>query len=79
MTAIVPSHIAKISRAKKHIVDLEAEIEGYAATKPYTVRTTVKGKKKVKTRTLEFTADPANTEIPLIAIDASPYVRPDTS
>jgi hypothetical protein len=68
MTAIVPSYVAKANRAEKHLIDLEAEIERYAARKPYTVRT-VEGKKQRKVRRLVFTADPANTDIPIIVAD----------
>jgi hypothetical protein len=70
MPAVVPSFIAKLSRAKKHLVDLEAEIQRFADTHPYTVCERVEGKKKRKIRRLTFTADPANTDIPIIAADA---------
>src|SRR5438270_1713262 len=66
--AVVPSFVAKVARAKKHLVDLEAEIDRYATGKPYAVCDPVKRKKK--TRRLVFTRDPANTDIPLIAADA---------
>ncbi len=68
MTTLVPSHIAKVARAKQHIADLDAAVADYAKTKPYEVRTRIEGKKKV--RRLAFTASPANTDIPLIAADA---------
>jgi hypothetical protein len=55
MTAIVPSYVAKANRAAKHLIDLEAEIGRHAARKPYTVQTTVQGKKKRKVRRLVFT------------------------
>jgi len=67
---LVPSFVAKVARAKEHLVDLEAEIGRYAARHPYTVRETVQGKRKRKVRRLVFTADPANTDIPLITADA---------
>lgn len=70
MTVIVPSYIEKVSRAKKHIIDLEDAIAAYTATKPYTVRERVEGKKKRKVYRLAFAADPANTDIPIIAADA---------
>jgi hypothetical protein len=64
----VPSFSAKITRAKRHIDDLEAEINRYIATKPYTVSTRIEGKKKV--RRLAFTGHPADGDIPVIAADA---------
>lgn len=73
MTAVVPSFIAKVTRAEKHIADLESEIAAYAARKPYTVRARVEGKKKV--HRLEFTSDPANTDIALVAADAIHNLR----
>src|SRR4051794_33023831 len=69
MPAIVPSYVAKVTRAKQHLIDLEAEIERYALRKPYTVRERIEGKKKRKVRRLAFTEDPANTDIPIIAAD----------
>jgi hypothetical protein len=69
-TVIVPSFVAKIARAKKHLVDLETAVDAYAARKPYTVAETLQGKRKRKVRRLAFTADPANTDIPIIAADA---------
>jgi hypothetical protein len=70
MTAIVPSYLAKVARAKEHLVDLNAEIERYAAQSPYGVSEGVEGKKKPrKVRRLTFTADPANTDIAIIAAD----------
>jgi hypothetical protein len=73
MTSIIPSYIAKVTRAEKHIADLEAEIARYAARKPYAVREAIEGKKKV--HRLVFTRDPANTDIPLIAADAIHNLR----
>jgi hypothetical protein len=70
MSAIVPSYIAKVARAKKHLVDLQAEIDAYAESRPYAVGEQVEGKKKQKLRRrLIFTGDPANTDIPIIAAD----------
>jgi hypothetical protein len=70
---IVPSYIAKVTRAEKHIADLETEIARYAACKPYAVREAIEGKKKV--HRLVFTSHPANTDIPLIAADAIHNLR----
>ncbi len=69
MVAIVPSYLAKVHRAEKHIIDLEGEIERYASTKPYTVRERIEGKKQRKVRRLAFTAYPENTDIPIIIAD----------
>ena len=66
---IVPSYVAKVARAKKHLVDLEAEIGRYIASHPYTVSKTVQGKKQRTVYRLAFTASPANTDIPIIAAD----------
>lgn len=69
--AIVPSYIAKVSRAKEHLIDLQKAVDSYALTNPYTVSERIEGKKKPKLRRrLAFTADPANTDIPIIAADA---------
>jgi len=67
---IVPSFSAKVTRAKKHLVDLKCEVDRFADTHPYAVAEAVEGKRKRKTRRLEFTASPANTDIPVIAADA---------
>jgi len=64
---IVPSYVAKVSRAKKHLIDLQAAIDSYAAGHPYTVADLIEGKRKV--HRLRFTASPANTEISVIAAD----------
>lgn len=69
MTAIVPSYIAKVGRAKQHLIELEAAIDRYTNTKPYTVRKRIEGKKKAKVWRLAFTSDPADTDIPIIAAD----------
>ena len=68
-TAIVPSYVAKLSRAEKHLIELEAEIDRYVSTDPYTVTERLEGKENRKVRQLAFTADPANTDIPIIAAD----------
>jgi hypothetical protein len=68
--SIVPSYVAKVARAKKHLIDLQAAIDLFAGSHPYTVRERIEGKKKRKVWRLTFTADPANTDIPLIAADA---------
>jgi hypothetical protein len=70
MPVVVPSFVAKVARAKKHLVELDAEVRRFAETHPYTVSESVEGKKKRKVRRLAFTADPANTEIPMVAADA---------
>jgi hypothetical protein len=70
METVVPSFIAKVARAKRHLVDLEAEIERWINTKPYTVRESVEGKNQTKVWRLTFTSDPANTGIPILAADA---------
>ncbi len=65
-----PSYLAKIRRAKEHLGDLQAEIDQYAAGHPYAVRTRIEGKKHRKTFRLQFTSDPASTNIPILAADA---------
>ncbi len=69
LPVVVPSYLAKVHRAKKHLIDLKDEINRYAATKPYTVSERIEGKKEREVRRLTFTADPANTDIPIIAAD----------
>ncbi len=70
MTAIVPSYVAKVSRAKKHLIDLQEAVDAYGLTSPYMVSEERGGKKKPKLRRrLTFTVDPANTDIPIIAAD----------
>lgn len=66
--AITPSFSAKVSRAEKHLVDLERAINTYIAARPYAVSTSIEGKKKV--HRIQFTSDAANTDIPIIAADA---------
>jgi hypothetical protein len=71
MTAvIVPSFLAKVARAKKHLVDLQTEVDRFADTHPYALAESVEGKRNRKVRRLVFTASPANTDIPVIAADA---------
>ncbi len=69
MPGIVPSYLAKLSRAEKHLVELKGAIDDYTTTEPYTVRKRIDGKKKKVTHHLVFTIDPANTDIPVIAAD----------
>jgi hypothetical protein len=66
---IVPSYLAKLSRAEKHLVELKEAIDAYTAAKPYAVRKRIEGKKKKVIHELVFTIDPANTDIPIIAAD----------
>src|SRR5215211_1509042 len=72
---VVPSFITKVARAKKHLVDLKTAVDGFAATHPYTVAETVESKRSRKRRRLQFTATPANTDIPVIAADAIHNLR----
>ena len=71
---IAPSFVTKLDRAEKHLIDLEAAIEEFSgtspATRPYTVRTRIEGKKKREVHRLYFTRSAENTDIPLIAADA---------
>lgn len=67
---VAPSFVAKLGRAKKHLADLEDAVDAYAATKPYAVTERGERQNKQPIRRLQFTADPANTDIPLIAADA---------
>ncbi len=69
MTSI-PSYVAKIARAKEHLIDLQAAVNDYADTHPYAVSERIEGKKNPrKVRRLAFTASPADTPIPIIAAD----------
>jgi hypothetical protein len=70
MTAFLPSYIAKSSRAEKHLIDLEAEIERYASRKPYNVADSIEGKHQKKVRRLHMTQDVADTDIPILTADA---------
>src|SRR4051812_18022417 len=67
MSAVVPSFVAKIARAKEHLIELEGVVDAFGESRPYTVRQRINGKGKVWR--LEFTADPANTDIPVVAAD----------
>ncbi len=69
MSAVVPSYLAKVSRAEKHLIELHEAIDEYAARKPYTVRQGVEGKKQKTIHRLVFTSDPGNTDILIIAAD----------
>jgi hypothetical protein len=69
LSALVPSYVSKLGRAEKHLVELKEAIDDYAATNPYAVRQGIEGKKQKTVHRLAFTADPANTGIPLIAAD----------
>jgi len=66
---IVPSYVAKVTRAKEHLIDLKSAVDQYTASDPYAMSERVEGKKKRRVRRLAFTEDPANTEIPIIAAD----------
>lgn len=67
--------MAKLARAKKHLIELQEAIATFAAPQPYTVTTTIEGKKKRRGDRLAFTADPANTDIPIIAADVAYNLR----
>jgi hypothetical protein len=69
MSAVVPSYLAKLSRAEKHLIELHEAISKYAASQPYTVRQGIEGKKQKTIHRLAFTAEPANTDIPIIMAD----------
>lgn len=70
MNAIVPSYLSKVTRAKKHLVELDEAIKAFAAPEPYGVLERMEGKKKPRlVRRVTLTADPANTDIPIIAAD----------
>lgn len=64
-----PSHLSKLRRAEKHLIDLKSAVGEYSAPHPYAVAESVEGKKQKKVRRLEFTGDPAETDIPVIAAD----------
>ena len=74
MSAVVPSYLAKLSRAEKHLVDLKAAIDEFAGstpdTRPYTVRRNIEGKQKREVHRLHFTRSIDNTEVPMIFADA---------
>jgi hypothetical protein len=67
--AIVPSYVAKLSRAEKHLIELEEAIDEYAASRPYAVRKGIEGKKKKVVHRLVFRKLAENTDIPIIAAD----------
>jgi hypothetical protein len=69
MVTITPSYVAKLTRAEKHLIELEAEVDRYASTQPYAVAVGVEGKSERKVHRLVFTAEPQNTDIPIIAAD----------
>jgi hypothetical protein len=69
MATSTPSYVAKLSRAEKHLTELEAEIDRYASTEPYAVGEGVEGKSERKVHRLAVTADPADTDIPIIAAE----------
>jgi hypothetical protein len=71
--SLVPSFLAKVSRAKKHLADLEAAVEQYRAGHPYGAVECVENKKKVWR--LRFSASPENTQIPIIAADLTYNLR----
>jgi hypothetical protein len=70
MPAIVPSYIAKLARAEKHLMELDAAITAWANTHPYRVVKRLERTGKRPTFRITFTAEPANTDIPVIAADA---------
>jgi hypothetical protein len=72
VTEVVPSFILKGSRAEKHLHDLKIEIDKWADTHPYEVRTTHYRKRDV--HNLRFTSQPP-PEIGLIAADCIHNLR----
>jgi hypothetical protein len=74
MTTVIPSYLAKVNRAEKHLMDLQAEIDRYAASQPYAVTYSIEGNDQHETFRLRFTS-PANTDIPVIAADAINNLR----
>jgi hypothetical protein len=68
---LIPSYLQKISRAEKHLVDLNDEVARFQRSEPYLVRERVKrkNKKKRKVWALEFTKFPENTDVGVIAAD----------
>jgi hypothetical protein len=66
MVAIVPSYLKKLTKAREDLVLLETEIERYVMRDPYRVIESAEGRRQPRVRRLEVTADPANTEIPVI-------------
>jgi hypothetical protein len=70
VSAVVPSYLAKVNRAEKHLIDLQGEIDRWAALKPYAVTESVQGKRKAKVRRLKLMLSPENTDIPIVTADA---------
>jgi len=70
----VPSHVAKVSRAKTHLECLKTAIETYSGTDlrsyPYAGRHSIEGKPKRDVFRVHFFRAVSNTDIPLIAADA---------
>ncbi len=69
------SYVAKLARAKKHLVDLDEAVEGFVDSHPYAVSQRVEGKKQRRRWRVEFTASPADTDIPVIAADVVNNLR----
>jgi hypothetical protein len=67
VAAIVPSYLAKIHRAERHLDELQAELDRFAGTEPYRVDVDKTSKRAVQR--LKFTKLPENTEIPIITAD----------
>lgn len=74
MAELVPSYLAKLNRAEKHLADLDEAISAYSnpadGSRPYTVRKRIEGHGQREVHRLHFTRHPTNTDIPLIAADA---------
>jgi hypothetical protein len=60
VAAIVPSYLAKVHRAERHLDELQAELDRYAASMPYTVAEVKSRKGKRVSRRLKFTSLPEN-------------------
>jgi hypothetical protein len=69
------SCIAKLARAKEHLIDLDEAVQRFVNSHPYTVSQRVEGKKQRRRWRVEFTASPADTDIPVIAADAVNNLR----
>lgn len=63
-----PSYVAKLWRAKKHLIDLEAAIRDFNDTAPYAIVTHRDSAGRLTYR-LRFTHNLHGTEVPLIAAD----------
>jgi hypothetical protein len=72
---VIPSYLAKLARAEKHLIELETAVDAFVATDPYTVRERIEGKKKRRRLRLEFTSFPVDTDIPVIAADVINNLR----